>query len=407
MTPDYPSLAKQILESLCTDIPERPVGSAGNQQAAELIRQTFQRYGWQVGSQPFDCIDWQDGGATFEVGRIAPEVFASPFSPGCDVRAPLTAVASQADLAGQDLQGSILLLYGEIAKEQLFPRNFPYVTNDEHQEIYRLVEAARPAAVLTATAYNAQIVGGQYPCPMFEDGDFNLPSAFLSAEEGARLLAMVGQPARLTIRSVRKPSRGENVLASLPGRGQQRVVVCAHLDAKPGTPGALDNGTGIAILLLCAEMLADWQGNLGVQLIAINGEDYYSAPGEVALMTSLDGQAQEIALAINSDGVGYIHGHTAFSMYECPDDLAEVVRKTMHAVPGIVEGEPWPQSDHMVFAMQGIPAVALTSDAMWEMVSQVTHTAKDRLELVDVHKVVRAAAAVCSLMRTLGSDHLG
>ena len=54
-----------------------------------------------------------------------------------------------------------------------------------------------------------------------------------------------------------------------------------------GTPGALDNASGTTVLLLLAELLADYRGSLGVDIVAINGEDYYSAPGEIVYLSSM------------------------------------------------------------------------------------------------------------------------
>ena len=61
----------------------------------------------------------------------------------------------------------------------------------------------------------------------------------------------------------------------------QKITVFAHIDAKDGTPGALDNGAGVVVLLLLAELLQDYDGGVELELVALNGEDYYSAAGEM------------------------------------------------------------------------------------------------------------------------------
>jgi Zn-dependent M28 family amino/carboxypeptidase len=50
------------------------------------------------------------------------------------------------------------------------------------------------------------------------------------------------------------------------GSPQRRVVFFAHIDSKPGTPGALDNGSSVIVLLL----LAGYSGDLGIELIDPN-----------------------------------------------------------------------------------------------------------------------------------------
>jgi aminopeptidase YwaD len=51
--------------------------------------------------------------------------------------------------------------------------------------------------------------------------------------------------------------------------------------------------------------------------------------------------------------------------------------------PSIREGAIWYQSDHMVFAMNQVPAIALTTAAFMQMETEIAHTEKDVPELVD------------------------
>ena len=72
------------------------------------------------------------------------------------------------------------------------PKAFVFYNPPEHQEIYRLLEERAPRAIVTATARHPTLAGGNYPCPMIEDGDFEIPSAYLTEEEGARLAQFDG-----------------------------------------------------------------------------------------------------------------------------------------------------------------------------------------------------------------------
>jgi Zn-dependent M28 family amino/carboxypeptidase len=47
-----------------------------------------------------------------------------------------------------------------------------------------------------------------------------------------------------------------------------------------GTPGANDNASDVVVLLILAELLANDAGSLGLELVAMNGKNYYSNPGE-------------------------------------------------------------------------------------------------------------------------------
>lgn len=116
----------------------------------------------------------------------------------------------------------------------------------------------------------------------------------------------------LRIDARRIPATGRNVIAG-KGKGRRgRIVICAHIDSKKGSPGAIDNATGIVILLLLAELLADYAGETRLEIVAINGEDYYSAPGEIHYLAAIRDHLSEIVVAINFDGAGYHRSDTAF-----------------------------------------------------------------------------------------------
>ena len=102
-------------------------------------------------------------------------------------------------------------------------------------------------------------------------------------------------------------------------------MIRAHIDAKEDTPGALDNAAGVIVLLLLAELLKDYDGELGIELVPFNGEDHYSAAGEIAYLKANEGKLNEILLNINIDAAGYRQKKNAYSLYECSDELAALI----------------------------------------------------------------------------------
>lgn len=391
--------ARSCLQKLCLEIPGRQVGSKGNQAAADFFASEAASFGFEVKMPRFDCMDWVEEGVTLTLGNEAFEAFASPYSLGCHVRAPLIAVSTADELETLDPFDQILLLHGEIAAQQLMPKNFPFYNPDEHQRIIRLLETRRPAAIITATSQDVQMAGSQYPFPLIEDGDFDIPSVYMTDEMGWRLAIHVGEEASLESRTRRIPAAGCNVIARKGAK--RRVVFFAHIDSKLGTPGALDNAAGVTVLLLLAELLAGYSGDLGIEIVALNGEDYYSNPGEQQYLASNAGQFDEITLGINLDGVGYHKDRLAYSLYNCPPDIASAVRMAFAASDQFVEGEPWYQSDHMLFLMNQRPALAVTSEHAAELMAHVIHTPKDNPELVDTLKLAHLAAALRELITCL------
>ena len=290
----------------------------------------------------------------------------------------------------------LLLLHGEIARQPLMPKNFPFYSDDAHQRIVTALEASAAAAIITAA-------GTAEPAPMIEDGDFDIPSVFMAGEEGGRLLERTGQSLTLVSQGRRVASRAVNVVARINARAPRRIVVTAHVDAKKGVPGVLDNATGVATLLLLGHLLAGYKGRFCIELVALNGEDHYAVPGQAAYMAANDGLFDSIAVNINMDGLGYIDGDTAVSLFGLPDDMAVSASNELIACEGACAGDPWFQGDHSLFLQAGRPAIAITSD--WFLQNKatqtVTHTRRDSIDLVAPERLVSCAVSVKSFIEAL------
>lgn len=405
--------AEYYLRTLVHDIGARPVGSAANARATDVVFRALRSLDWRVEQIEFPCLDWQDRGSQLEFGGRQYAISTGPFSPAVLAEAPIAVAATVPELArlsDAGCNGAILLLHGAVAAEQLFPKNFPFYQVPEHQEIYRLIEACNPCAVLTATGRNQALAGAMYPFPMIEDGDFAIASAFMTTEEGALLIDAIASgtstaAATLQIDAQRDDAVGANVIAcndAWPAvdRSDDRepIVFTAHIDTKPGTPGALDNAAGVVVLLLLAELLAERNPQRRIELALLNGEDHYAAPGQVAYLAHTKSRAEQPALAVNIDGVGLVNDSVAFSLYQCPVAIAATLRTGLATVDKVIEGPIWYQGDHMLFVQQGVPALALTTADLERLTGEIAHTAADDLSNLDIDTLVSIAHTLAALV---------
>ena len=212
------------------------------------------------------------------------------------------------------------------------PKNFVFYNPEEHQRIIALLEQGQPAAIVCATGRNSSLAGGAYPFPLIEDGDFEIPSVYMTEEEGARLVQYAGKTAALKSNSSRIPGKGYNVIGRKGSPSGGRLVVTAHIDAKKGTPGAIDNASGVIVLLLLAELLRDYDGSRQIELAAFNGEDYYAVPGQMLFLRQNQERFHEILLNINIDGAGYKEGLSAFSFFGLPEEMERNAREVISRV---------------------------------------------------------------------------
>jgi aminopeptidase YwaD len=392
--------AKKHLQYLCETISERHLGSQGNKQATGYFKKVLQQNRWETEESLLEVMDWKTKGATLHCGMQSFEVFSSPYSLGCNNEGELTAIDSVSKLQHTDLQGKIVLLHGKIAAEQIMPKNFVFYNPEHHQQIIQLLERSGVKAIICATGKNPSLAGGVYPFPMFEDGDFDIPSVFMKDTEGEKLLTCVGQQIKLESQATRIPGTAFNVIGQKPGREKQRIVITAHIDAKQGTPGALDNATGVTVLLLLSEILKNSHLQHPVELVAFNGEDYYAASGQMKYIEQQKNGFHDILLNINIDGVGYMEGTSAFSALGLPHAIQDAFHTIINKHPNIVEGTPWYQGDHGIFLQYGRPAIAVTSEwFIQNMETQnITHTERDNLSIIDHRKVVESAMAIHELL---------
>jgi Zn-dependent M28 family amino/carboxypeptidase len=102
----------------------------------------------------------------------------------------------------------------------------------------------------------------------------------------------------------------KNLILNLPSpAGQQKgdlapILIGAHYDAVPGTPGADDNATGVAVLLELANKFATEPGRYPLRLVAFDMEEY-GLLGSTDYAALLRQQQQPLRLMISLEMLGY------------------------------------------------------------------------------------------------------
>lgn len=387
-------MIRDDVERLCAS-GDRALGTGRNREATAYVAERLRAAGTTVESIGFEVPEWSYGAARVSTADLDIVMHPGPFSPPAEGEGRLVVIRSLDDLAQLDAGGAVLLLIGEIAETQFTPRDYPFYTDAGHTAIVDALEGARPLAVLAATGASA-MTGAMSPFPLFEDAGFRVPSAYMTEIEGARLARRVGQTTRVSIDSRTRPSTGEQPVGLRPGTGKGRIVVSAHVDSKPETPGAIDNAAGVAVMLAVAELLNGVDLSRGLEFVPFNGEDHALAPGEMAWLGAAD--LSDVELAINIDAPGLRGGPSAYSLYGV-DDATRTAAARAAETGDVVEGPEWPASDHMIFVMRGIPAIAVTSSDFVTASRGFSHTPKDVPEILDFDLLAQTARFVADLIR--------
>jgi Zn-dependent M28 family amino/carboxypeptidase len=114
----------------------------------------------------------------------------------------------------------------------------------------------------------------------------------------------------------------ENLILNLPaGNNHQKppILIGAHYDGVPGTPGADDNATGVVVLLELARVFAAAPLNYPVRLVAFDMEEY-GMLGSSQYAEDLKQQQQPLRLMLSLEMLGYCNSAPGSQRY--PGGLA-------------------------------------------------------------------------------------
>jgi hypothetical protein len=256
----------------------------------------------------------------------------------------------------------------------------------------------------------------------------NLQSAARYIEEVLKKYGYTveSQPYRVEGREVR------NLIATLPGHQFPRrtILVGAHYDTVPGSPGADDNASGVSGVLELARLLSGYSASRTIKLIAfVNEEAPYFLRGQMgsqlyARRAKVAGE--RIVAMISLEMIGYytdrahsqvypvglryfypntgnfigVVGHVRFwGVYKKVRDAL----KKYSAVPvESLAGLGWIRgvdlSDHASFWREGYPAVMITDTAFYRNPNY--HAPGDTFETLDY---MRMAEVVKGLYHVLNS----
>jgi Iap family predicted aminopeptidase len=378
------------LEVLVEDIGARPPGSPANRRATDHVHGSLAAAGRTVTALPFTTRWWVPGTGWLEVDGARVAVDPNPYSPAGEVHGPAVRVGQLSDLEELEPDADmVLVLADDLAREQVLPAVFPFLSLPEHERIRTALHRLAPAAVVAVSDHWE---------PILEDPDLVFPSTTVPTAVGQTLAT--GDTLRLAVTGAVHPGTGVNLSTRL-GAADPRLVLCAHLDSKATTPGAFDNAASVATLLALTE-LGHLDG-LPLELVFFNGEDHIDSCGEMAWLAATD--LDQIVGVVNVDGVGLAGQGISLASLTCPSSLETELATWVLEHPGWLRAEPWIESDHAIFAMRGIPAVALTSEDVHALLGELAHTPADTLEVLDL-AVLEQLAADLPVLLALLADRL-
>lgn len=358
---------------LSEQIGARLSGTPADERAVHYIAEHFRRCGAHVEVQDYPCPAWELEAAELTLLTAAgPEplpAVAQTFTEACDVRAQLAAVGTLHELEHRpDLEGKVLLLYGETATGLAMNRNVRLLA----------VEERSPAAVIVTAP------GEEVSTKLIRDPFQRVSAVAVQQSVGLRLREHDGRQVALRIRARRYMSVGHNVIGRLPGSAKGCVVVGAHYDTAANSAGATDDASGTAVIMeLCRRFGAAGGAGLGIEFIAFGAEEYgrhLRALGSVEYVRRHAAHLRDIRAAVQADGVGLAMVPLEAHPMGWPTEEKAQVERVLRQFPRCVLDERVVlSSDHAPFYLHGIPAVLFTSDCQTVPI----HTDRDTMALMN------------------------
>ena len=252
-------------------------------------------------------------------------------------------------------------------------------------------------------------------------------------ETPARYIADAFASHRLNVQTQAFESGGRTVQnIEVEPAGEALVVVGAHYDTVPGSPGADDNASGVAALIELAALLAPQR--LPIRFVAFANEEMpYFLGDEMGSFVSARRsreRGEKLRAMLSLEMLGYYRDAPGSQSYPPPlglfypdradfiafvgdlgaRSLVRLVIKSFRknaafpsegvAAPSFVPGVTW--SDHWSFRRHGYPAVMVTDTAFNRYPHY--HLPSDTPEKLDYERLARVTLGLAGVLRELANE---
>ncbi len=260
---------------------------------------------------------------------------------------------------------------------------------------------------------------------VFRPGTLEAAARYIEGQWAAQGYAVVRDPYEV------EGVECANLEATLAGSGDEIFVVGAHYDSVRGSPGANDNGSGVAALLEISRLLVGERPGTTLRFVAFVNEEppffLWRRMGSMVYARRVRERGDPIAGMISLETIGYYSSEPGSQSY--PPLLRffypsrgnflgfvsnlQSRRLLRRAVAAFQASSDWPVqsvamfefvpgiswSDHVSFWRQGWPALMITDTAPYRY--PWYHSAQDTPEKVDYESLASVTDGLAGMVRSL------
>ena len=394
------------IRHLCCEIGARVVGSESERAAQEYIENVFSHLGLPVWRQEIRT----EAGSVLEhrVEVISPMRRIIPSYP----------VVFSAETPQRGLHGEVMLYDERTEKmDEIEDQIVIWPSRDYTASKWRELFRVRPKAIL-AVWPRLGIPPKHYSYCANSGLVSPVPTFWITWEDARDLLLGGNAKISVYLRTKRFETTTASLIAEVVGdtHPEEVVIVGGHYDTVPEVTGAMDNASGVGVVLELARLtvergvrrtvrFAAWGGEEGgllgssqyVAELATNPETGCRNSEPERIIDSLDNHV----FCLNIDTVGMPLGFNTCYVAGPPQAIEWMEQFERAQASGFMVTDGIDISDHLAFTEVGVPSASIVCEGP---PLDLIHTTGDRIELIDDQELQHAAKFTDSLLTKLASS---
>ncbi len=331
---------KKIIQDLAF---VRLAGTAGDRKARDIIIESIEKMGWEATLEPVNFKGFDTGTARVTVGETVFEAIPFGLNDSCRIEGELTYLTNHQQLHIENgrYEDHIIISLG-------YERNLTSALQRNKIKGYIAI-STNPRDYMSHS--HKQLL---YP-------DQIINSVVVSYEDGATLSKLSGRDCRIEIEQTVTDRQSDNIVVHIPGNSSDRTVtyLTAHYDSVARSPGALDNGGGVACLLKILDQLQGKTFQRDLKVIFFAAEELGLIGSHAYIDQHQTEVRQQARLMINIDFSGDDLGVDKAVILGCRELLGYIDGITREDGICHITSMDIYSSDCMPFAVYEIPSINL------------------------------------------------
>jgi carboxypeptidase Q len=362
----------ETLEESTSLIGHRLTGSENGKKAEEHAFDLFKKYGFKdVKYQAFEVESWARDTVSLSIAPRNSDNFKE---------VPVVALAHspvEAEIAGlivdvgngleEDFEKYKEQIEGKVVLANIGLVNAPGKRNLHRSEKTALaIRYGAKAIIMVNQAPGKTLMTGT---ASVTGGLISIPAVCISQDSGYHLRLWIDDEgpleAQIEMTNFSKPIKSRNVIATLKGKTDEKIVIGGHLDSWDLATGAIDNGIGSYAIIDIARTFnaLKIKPHKTIEFVMFMGEEQGLLGSKHYVTNAVaSGDIKNIGYMLNIDMTNNPKGINAFGRKEMEPFFKEIgksIKEVVPSYPNEFASQAGLHSDHQPFMIEGVPVTVM------------------------------------------------